>query len=423
MPENPPSYMAQSKIDLREARFSIDRYLKENNQPLSKSNYQLKKLYYPFWHIEAVLLKLRKNSVTRVLVDDNQYGDEVTFEQTKTNISLSPYVTSVAAGSDFDGLPKSIGMRGEYIKLTTLSDDKIEDDFDTLPVVISWDEVRKNLNNNVELIKGIDTDRFNSNITEVYCPKASLIYLSYYVFDYYNKGDFDRFVVDAVTGRMVEQINEPNLDNSKKYSRKIKLEPGALKVEPHLCNECGESLPQMSSYIYVCNNCETLINLDQTASGIEKLYTATENIDEFDKMVPFWVIKIEDSKDMGLKQIFGGIHHSDCLVLPAFKMKNFNAMLKLTKRMSAAYPRFSMNELYKVKSNFLPVNVTVSDALNYAKIFIRHEELDNKSFKSSEVNIPNFNNARLFYVPFNLENYFYIDSILEAVTLEKSLIP
>jgi hypothetical protein len=422
MPENPPAYMAHAKIELREARFSIDRYLKENNLPLSKSNYQLKELYYPFWHIEAVLLKLRKNRIKRILVDDNQYGDEVTYEQTKTNISLSPYVTSVAAGTNFDGLPSSIGMRGDYIKLTTFSIDKIEEDFDTLPVVISWDEVRKNLNNNIEMIKGIDTDKFNSNITEVYYPKASLIFFPYFIFDYYKKGDFDRFVVDAVTGRMVRHINELDLDNSDSLSHKIKFESGALKVEPHLCNECGESLPQMSSFIYICNNCKTLTNLDQTTSGIDKLYSATENIDDFDKMVPFWVIKM-NSKEKDLKKIFGGIHQSDCLVLPAFKMNNFNAMLKLTKRMSAAYPKFSMNELNKVKSNFLAVNITVSDALNYARIFIRHEELDNENFKHSDVDIPEFIEARLCYVPFNLENYFYIDSILQAVSLEKNLIP
>ncbi|MFQ5584640.1 MAG: hypothetical protein ACE5GL_09420, partial [Calditrichia bacterium] len=47
MPDIPMVYLIPAKISKREARFSIDRYLKKKSLPLTSSNFQLKRLYYP----------------------------------------------------------------------------------------------------------------------------------------------------------------------------------------------------------------------------------------------------------------------------------------------------------------------------------------------------------------------------------------
>lgn len=73
-----------------------------------------------------------------------------------------------------------------------------------------------------------------------------------------------------------------------------------------------------------------------------------------------------------------------------------------------------------MKKNFLPVNIAVSDSLNYARIFIRYEELNNKAIKRSNIDIPDFKHAKLAYFSFHLENYFYIDSILQSISLGKN---
>jgi len=72
MPETPPAYLAPAKVSRREMRFKIDRYLKKRGLPLSDSTIDVKRLYYPYWKIDAILLKLRNRIEEReVTVDDS----------------------------------------------------------------------------------------------------------------------------------------------------------------------------------------------------------------------------------------------------------------------------------------------------------------------------------------------------------------
>ncbi|MCX6826827.1 MAG: hypothetical protein NTV06_06150, partial [candidate division Zixibacteria bacterium] len=75
-----------------------------------------------------------------------------------------------------------------------------------------------------------------------------------------------------------------------------------------------------------------------------------------------------------------------------------------------------------IDDRFLPVTLSPGEALTLAEIIVYRESLsrdnnytgDKQNLKPQEIG--------LFYAPFSPDNYFYVDSILGAITFEKSLV-
>ena len=121
--------------------------------------------------------------------------------------------------------------------------------------------------------------------------------------------------------------------------------------------------------------------------------------------------------------MFGGIYQSDSLVVPAFKVNNFDAMYKLCKRMSSALPQFTLKELSKTTNSFKFINLPFNEAVLLAGLFIHKDKYKRSaSVKDTDTNSFIPIEKSLFFIPFHPENYFYVDSILNAVTFEKKLI-
>ncbi|MBD3404005.1 hypothetical protein GF420_14025, partial [candidate division GN15 bacterium] len=137
MPDVPPAFMVPPKVEFREVRFSIDRYLKENNLPLSGSDMQLQRFYYPYWKVEGVLLKVR-NRIEKRTTFSNEYGEGYDTEQQvevrKTDVTLSPYMTTIAAGPFIEDVPYTIGMRADYVQIVPFARDKMDENYSSLPV-------------------------------------------------------------------------------------------------------------------------------------------------------------------------------------------------------------------------------------------------------------------------------------------------
>ena len=133
MPEIPPAYLVAAKATRREVRFSIDRYLKEKGEPLTSSDIQYKRVYYPYWKIDAVLLKARnRTTIIEDRSDDDGYGTGYGYstysqsqpiENRKTEVTLAPYCTTFPAGCEIPGVPVSLGMRAEYIKVEPFAEE------------------------------------------------------------------------------------------------------------------------------------------------------------------------------------------------------------------------------------------------------------------------------------------------------------
>ena len=424
MPDLPAAYLAPVKITPHNARVAIDRYLKERNEPLTGSDFALKQVYYPYWKIDAVLFKVRKSTEKRTVVDSSEYAQEVSYEKEQTEISLSPYSTTLGAGVMFQGIPETIGLRGDYIKATTFSEEHINDDFDALPVLTPWEEVRINLHSRMRAISSFDSNTFGANKTELFCPRASLLYMPFLVFDFYSANGFNRYVIDGVSGRICGHLQE--LDDSPapvvEYTEDIKF--GGVTVVPHRCGNCGVDLPEQASLIYICGNCQAIEKSDTNLLSITSLQIVTGVKDCREaRYVPFWAFQLKPVDAQRLQPIIGGIYHSPTLVLPAFKIANYDALFKLTKKMSAAWPKLSFAELFATDKRYAPVTLKPDEAFMYADLII-HKDSYVKGLNADEKRLPfSPENVSLFYLPFERENYFYLDSVLGAISLENRLIP
>ena len=422
LPDLPPAYLIQSKVNKPEARFGINKYLKENNLPLTNSGLQLKQLYYPYWKIDAVLLRYRKKKYEAIVIEESRYNQEASYEREREEISLSPYMNTISAGNYFEGIPHTIGLRAEYIKMEPYSSDNIQEDFDTLPVLKQWEDIRKNILNTVETIDGIDLNEFGSNKTKIFYPKASIVYFPYFIFESYTNGGFHRYIVDGVSGRMVNHLS--HLDDSDLVSPDSpQIKFGSLRVSAHRCPTCGEDLPAVKSFVYICHNCNTFISLEKNSLLEEQVFIAESSDNKDDKMFPFWAFKISETDSKYLKNMFGGIYSSDYLIIPAFKVPNFNAMYRLTKRISSAFPHLRLKNSEKWGHRFYWVNISLTDAMMYAEIFIQREKYAKAKREEEDITTFDPKEVKLFFAPFHSENYFYVDSVLNAITFEKNLIP
>jgi len=424
MPDIPPAYLVKSKLTTRGIRFSIDRYLKKKSLPLTGPDLAIKNLYYPYWKIDALMLKVRNKVYERVLHEESEYQDRAATQTAKTEIGITPHLVTVAAGSFFDGIPDSIGMRSEYVKMIPFAKENIQEGFDSLPVSRPYDDVWATVEASVNMVGDIDMADFGTNLTELFHPSYELIYFPYALVEAYSDRGFDRFIVDGVSGRVTDHLTQLTLDEDGEYDEIPPLEFGQLEVEYHRCYNCGVDLPDQHSIVYICENCQMLNVIDKTGIDISEMALVDCQSGPSDVFLPFWSFKIPDSLQPKLGQLFGGLRRSDRLVVPAFSVVNYEAAYRLSKRMSAAAPQLNLTPVETYDRRFRPVNRCLGEAMAMADIIIYRAQLERQSAFQSKVEKIEFQPAEvsLFYTPFHPENYFYVDSAMNAITFEKNLV-
>jgi len=383
---------------------------------------QFKHLYYPYWKIDAVLLKVRNRVETREYgLDENGNPQHVT-ESEKTEISLTPYSTTLPAGVNFDGIPGGIGVRTSYLKLVPFSRDNTQDGFDPLPVVKAWTDARDELLRRVNGLAQLDEAAFGVNRTELYRPVASLVYFPCVVVESYTGGDFNRYVVDGVTGRLLDHIDRLEYCDEVNPAEPPRMEFGQLDVDFHRCPNCAEDLPPEPSVIYLCNNCHEIVSLEQPAAGVGSISVAATEGGAGDQLFPFWSLQMAPEVQGRLQRLFGGLFRSDRLVVPAFRTGNFEAMFRLAKRMSTALPRIDLTPVESFDCRCHPVSLGLAEARLLAGIITYRAELGRLAGTLAQHSDVEVVGADLFFAPFHPESYFYVDSIMGAVTFEKSLV-
>ncbi len=417
MPEIPPAYLVQSKIKRIEVRARLDRYLKDNGLPLTGPNLEITALYYPYWKIDAIVLKLRNRIEERVVAIDDQYNQDVTVKDTKTDIALTPFMATVGAGAPSDEIPYSLGMRAEYIKLLPYSQENVEEGFECVPAVKPWAEVLPSLEKNIAGMGNIVQAEFGRNRTELFHPQGSVVFFPYFNIAAVLGGRPYRFIIDGLTGRVV--FNAEGEREEDRAPEQDQMQFGRLTVELHRCPECGVDLPAEQSYVYICRNCQRLIQLERYPQMLRQIGHSTGGTAGNDQWFPFWAMKLGLKSAVALRRMFGGIYDSDWLVIPAFKLSNFEAMFKLAKRMSSAYPKLEIGDAVSMDKNYNAVSLGLHEALALTEVIIYREKITrNHNVKSGHEPIePEV--ISLFYMPFHPENYFLVDSVMNAVTFEK----
>jgi len=421
MPETPPAYLAPIKVPRREMRFKIDRYLKKCHLPLSDSGIDIKRLYYPYWKIDAILLKLRNRIEEQEVCVDESNGETRTRRQRRTDINLAPSSFTFAAGPQMAGLPISLGMRSEYIQLVPYSSEEVAAELDCVPVcqeAATALEQARAAASNAGRLAGAD---FGRKQTELYHPRASLVFLPLLVAESFSGGSYNRYVVDGISGRVVNHSTSLPEAINRDAPEHCQTEFEYLDVTHHRCGTCGEDLPSIQSYVYTCANCheQTFLEEHEHSSPLILCTVATKHPQ--DALFPFWVMQPFGTDALTLKRMFGGLHDSKQLVIPGFQVANFEALYRLSKRMSAAYPRFEFSPVEQFNEKFVAATVGPKEALILAEVVIRREEMLRSKIAESQPLQIQPGMLQLIYAPFHPENYFYVDSALNSVTFEKSL--
>jgi DNA-directed RNA polymerase subunit RPC12/RpoP len=480
-PDMPVAYMMRSVQSESQVRFHLDRHLKKNDQLLTGASLLLKRVYYPYWKVDATMLRVRNKVEVKKFYSEYDSSAESTIERPRSEITIAPYSMTIGAGPKMPSVPDTLGIRAESIHVVPFSDENVEDGFDALPVVKPWKVVERRLKLAVGTIGTIDQPDFGNNLTRLFDPVFSLIHFPYVIVESYDP-TYRRWALDGLTGRVLGAVTdledrkaEParktrgssasfnlggvgvsvNLgsglsgvdDDSKedfaervsarsveydKMSQDIEqdgdvgeppqIQFGELSVDFHRCTNCGFDLPAEMSHVYICSNCHQMRMLEDSPYGELLIEQADCDISGKATLVPFWWIKITEEQSAKLNTLLGGLGQPDKLVMPALRSFNFEAMIRLSKRMSAAITRIPTVAVESMDERFLSVRVSLTEAVALAEMMVCKEWISmGRDMSGPETRIEP-TAAGLIYVPFRLENYFYVDSVINAVSMEKTLL-
>ena len=445
MPERPAAFMAPSKVSDFEIRPHIDRYLKSEDRPLTGSSLHVKKLYYPYWKVDGTVLKLRnKTEIRKTYTEVDSSTVESVVETDRSTVTASPYHLTMAAGVRIEGIPDTLGMRSETVRAVPFSDENIENDFDPLPVIRRFDKIPERVRQAVDSLSQINPADFGSNITRLFNPVFSLVYFPFCVVEEYGRVN-RRFIVDGLVGRVLRMITigdategvDTEADGSDTTSgtfgadsrpfslNDLETQPetnfGSLDVDFHRCTICGADLPPKPSHVYICGNCKELQIPDPKSRRISHLEAVSFESDHEVQFVPFWRLHLPDIMTGALGNLLGGLDRSEYLLVPALGSDNFEALHKLARRMSAAHARMSTNTVIELDDRYRSVRIGPDHACALAEMIVCRELVDHGFKLPENLEIKPLDYG-LVYVPFHRENYFYIDTALEAVTVERVLI-
>ncbi|MEW5994835.1 MAG: hypothetical protein AB1744_10630 [Candidatus Zixiibacteriota bacterium] len=421
-PDAPPAYLVRSKLAHHEVRFHVDRYLRKHGLPLTGSGVAGKALYYPYWDVHALVLKKRNRLVERYVAGDGwDSTDDRSYRQERTEVFLAPYDVTVPAGYPVDGIPPSLGLRTGYLKAMPFASENIETDFDALPVLVPWTEMVENVKRKVRTIGSINQADFGRNRTDLLTLTGSVVYFPFHLLESYSAGQYYRLVVDGVTGRICSHAAFPQSPDERFEIDTPTIEFGQLTVEFHRCRNCGEDLPSEQSYVYICRNCREVTCLGQLPVEIEQIRAVmTDTEIPGDQLFPFWSLSLNEQVTSQGRRLSRSPHHTDRIVIPAFRITNFEAFYRLSKRISAAVSRFSLTTLDSPEHRLMPVSVSPSEAAALARAVVFRDEIGSNSYRGdTDLRVDQLD---LFYAPFHPEHYFYVDSVLGAVTFEKSAV-
>lgn len=435
LPDRPTAFLVQSRLKLNEIKFHIDRYLKEQNLPLTRANLQVKNIYYPYWRVDAILLKVRNRMERRPIFSGSESENCDFVEREASETTVTSYAATAATGPPVTGIPISIGMRAEFIKMYPFTEEARQDGFDVIPIRRSSDDVLKTTVHRFASYGEQTIDAVGINRTEILEPRFSLIYFPFHIVEAYD-GGYRRYLLDGVTGRVLHQaepdppeISETATTGEVNQSRSSGTDEmasgpinisefGSLQVDLHRCSNCGEDLPSRQSYAYLCRNCHRLQLLEPFKLPVTAVNQSAVEASSRDDCFPFWSFRVRTG-DGETRSAFAGILASDRVVVPGFRIANFEAFYRLSQKMSSAAPRLELSELFEFHKRHRPVEigprraVAMARAMLYRQILGRNHQSDMADVLFEPIE------ATLIYVPFHPESYFFVDSVLGAITFEK----
>ncbi|MEW6051514.1 MAG: hypothetical protein AB1644_10690 [Candidatus Zixiibacteriota bacterium] len=418
MPETPPAYLVRAKKPKSEVRFVVDRYCRDNGLPLTNSGLSITAVLCPYWKIDAVMLKVRTITYEVECENEDEFSDTEPEERTRTDINLVPYSTTIIACGSDPAIPYSLGMRTEFLHMIPFSRESLPDGFVSLPITQTWSDALARSEKTVSSLGRLEEVKPGGHATRLFRPRGSMVYFPYYLVESPSTGTVRRFAVDAVTGKVAGEGQDES-DRPSQSPVDTVVEFGSLSVMLHRCGNCGVDLPETRSCVYACHNCDRVEFLESNGLLNRELVAATNAKPANDRLFPFWAFRLTDTSAADVRSVLGGLYPSDQLVIPAFAMRSFEGMYRLTKRVTTASGRLPVETMDRLEKSCEPATIGLTEALTLAEVVIQRDLTSKQTrLASAPVGIAPVE-ARLLYVPFSAENYFFVDTILHAITFEQ----
>ncbi len=415
MPNLPPAYIITPKIAKMQVRFHLDRFLREEGRPLTPPELEISGVYHPYWKIASLMLRVRNRLDTRLTV--SEYGAITECEEKeemRQDVSLTPHVVTVSASPALELFPYSLGLRTEYIKLLPRSGAASDEDFSFNPADTTAIQAYAQAEKVVQKLSDSSNLTNKRNLSKLYGLRAVLIYFPYQLAMFRESGKAVVLLVDGVSGRVVGDSNA----TENRIPESSQQQFGALGIEYHRCTNCGEDLPATNSILYKCKNCGSITTLEKHPSFTQAISSTAQDCAGRDTLLPFWSLELSTQRsEIAVRSSGSSLEHRS-IVVPAFQVANFEAMYRLTTRMTTAIARLPVSQCEEIKGEVAPANVGVLEALVMAKAALARGELKQNPNGKLD-NQTSLIRAALILVPFHAESYFLVDSVLSSVTIER----
>ncbi len=420
MPDQPPAFLVPCTRPIHEVRFLIDLYCKENELPLPSSQLFTKLLFYPYWKVDAVALKVRIASYT-VATEENEYQTEQPEEEREfRSTNLTPFSSTVAAGYKSEEIPYSLGIRAEYIRMVPFARENVTADASCVPVTLPFTSASRDAARMLSGVNSLDAALDRRNQTRLFRPEGTVIYFPYILSETISSGRCRRFVSDGLTGKVVGSSNLVAAAAASS-SETEEVAFGSLSVGLHRCANCGVDLPVTQSCVYTCHNCAHVAMLVENPFLSSGITIAKTPPNPSDRLIPFWSIRVAKNDAPRLTKLFSGLQELDSILIPGIRVTHVEAMFRLCCRMTTAASRLAWDPLDTMDSRFAPVTLTPAEALRMVEVIASRESMSQESLAGEFTPLQPVE-ISLLYAPFRAEGYFYVDSVLGAVTFEQALL-
>lgn len=418
LPSTPPAWLVRCRIDRLRVRFFVDRHLTERARPLSDPALEIEGFYAPYWKIDALLLRLRHHIDKRLVFSDVGAAQDVReIEQEASSTLLSPYSVTIAAVAAVLPVPASLGLRAEIMKLRPFATEIVDGDFALLePTLNEAGAVARA----VEIAANLDrltTSTNRRNSSRLFAQRSGIIYQPFYLVRGRSGENRLSLLVDATNGDVGEWSSRAALESSSGTGAGF----AAVQVELHQCGNCGSGLPEVNSLLHVCPDCDNVVLLDPEIRTGQPPLLFGPIAEAHNELFPFWILPLSGDIAARVRRHIGATNPVTNLVVPAFPLRNYETLYKLSLRMTAAITQFTPQESDAWPVGAAPVAVSASRARALASAIVARSVAarEGKIDAAAACGFAEAN-PRLLLASFREEGYFFMDDHLNVVTFERA---
>jgi DNA-directed RNA polymerase subunit RPC12/RpoP len=410
MPDGPPIYYVPCNASHTEARFRLDRHLRESQQPLSSAATRYSTRWYPYWKIDGFTLKSRNRLTIEFEGEsaiDHQENEPIEIRQRE--LTLQPFSISLLACQSADGAPATLGMRVGQLPLRPLEYDNDSVISRCGSVDCTASEAISRAHKSARAISHIADAPFGNNETLLFHPRLSLIYFP---------------IIEARVGERAARETIASIDGVALHvhsiaerEKKIDSTPstphpeGEIRIESHRCRNCGDDFPPTKTFAHICQNCGWhYLGANISSHGRIIVVGSPDG----KAMIPFWRLSTDSSGSDKVP-----------LYVPAFGGQRFEQVYRVSRRASYVIPRFTGETDATIGLKTYPATVGPETAAAVAEAIIYRAKHENTLGEFENLPVPEDfapTRADLTYVPFVLSDYFYVDAITGDLSIERALL-